>query len=314
MRRGLFAVALAVVCLPSCKPEIDERTSIITSARLLAVRADPPEGAPLASIALTALWADPTAAPDASAGDVPIDWAFCDERKPLAELGPVSPKCLRRAGDAFEVLGKGERVMATLPQKACRRFGPEVPEAVKDEPPGRPVDPDQTGGYYQPLRVAAVSAGQEAFAIARVRLTCGTAGASPEQLSDLAARNHPNTNPTVEAVTANGTTLTEGAPVAVPPGSAVSLRADWGTSSETYAVYDLGSHAVAARREGMRVSWFATAGAFDAEHTGRDEGDGASFSDNAWTAPENVGAVRVWVVVRDDRGGVGWRAFVIEVR
>ena len=60
--------------------------------------------------------------------------------------------------------------------------------------------------------------------------------------------------------------------------------------------------------------WFATAGTFDEDHTGREEGDVAPSTDNAWTAPSSAGQVHLWAVIRDDRGGVGWRSFTIDVR
>jgi hypothetical protein len=33
-----------------------------------------------------------------------------------------------------------------------------------------------------------------------------------------------------------------------------------------------------------------------------------------FTAPSVPGTLRAWVVLRDERGGVGWRAFSLDVR
>jgi hypothetical protein len=64
----------------------------------------------------------------------------------------------------------------------------------------------------------------------------------------------------------------------------------------------------------MRVSWFASAGTFEHDRSGRPEADaGSPFSDNAWTAPSEAGDVRLWVVLRDDRGGVGYGSFYVHV-
>src|SRR5439155_9946172 len=123
--------------------------------------------------------------------NAPIEWAFCDDRKPLAELGPVSPRCLRRDGEWFEPLGVGAQASGVLPQQTCRNFGPEVPQPKEKEPPGRPVDPDTTGGYYQPLRVAIPSAEGLVLGIGRTRITCGIVGATAEQIADLKQRSHP---------------------------------------------------------------------------------------------------------------------------
>ena len=65
----------------------------------------------------------------------------------------------------------------------------------------------------------------------------------------------------------------------------------------------------------MRVSWFATRGTVDKDHTGRLESESdETSSDNIWTAPEETGPVFMWVVLRDDRGGVDWQSFKVDVQ
>jgi hypothetical protein len=316
--RAIYIIPCAAM-IAGCKPDIDDRTSLVSEPRILAVRSEPAEAAPQGSVTLTALVVDR----NGSLASAPFDWAFCDERKPLAELGPVSPRCLQRAGDFFEPLGGGPQVTAAVPQKACRQFGPEVPEAKKDEPTGRPVDPDPTGGYYQPVRVVIASAVGDLVGIGRTRLACGFVGPTPEQLADLKARTHLNVNPALDGVSA---LVPDDAPEAinvVRAGERVPLTARWATcasdapactGAEAYASYDVATQSVAARREAIRLSWFTTAGTFDEDHTGRAATDEATTSDNAWTAPAVAGPAHVWVVVRDDRGGVGWRGFAFDVR
>ena len=69
-----------------------------------------------------------------------------------------------------------------------------------------------------------------------------------------------------------------------------------------------------ARREEMRVSWFATAGAFRDGRTGRTEAEADEIeTENVWTAPEQPGEVVLWVVLRDDRGGVTWQSYRMQV-
>ncbi len=63
----------------------------------------------------------------------------------------------------------------------------------------------------------------------------------------------------------------------------------------------------------MRVSWVATGGAFDDDTTGRAPTDATPYTDDGWTAPSTPGTVHVWAVLRDDRGGIGWRSYVIDV-
>ena len=125
-----------------------------------------------------------------------LDWALCIDRNPLANLGPVSPSCAEATGSGFIELGKAPAETAALPTNACLLFGPDVPPVVGNEPPGRPVDPDPTGGYYQPVRLAA----GDQIAIGEVRITCDVPGATPAQLGMLAMDTHPNTNPQIDAV------------------------------------------------------------------------------------------------------------------
>ena len=85
--------------------------------------------------------------------------------------------------------------------------------------------------------------------------------------------------------------------------------------SEPYGYFDPLAREVRDRRESMRVSWFANDGVFDHDRTGRSEAEAdQSFSDNAWTAPEASGEVLLWVVLRDDRGGVGFESYRVRVK
>jgi len=63
----------------------------------------------------------------------------------------------------------------------------------------------------------------------------------------------------------------------------------------------------------MRVSWFATDGSFDQDRTGRDETDMTTATDNDWVAPTTPGVVHLWLVLRDSRGGIDWRALDLTV-
>jgi hypothetical protein len=68
------------------------------------------------------------------------------------------------------------------------------------------------------------------------------------------------------------------------------------------------------RREAIRISWFASAGTFEHERTGRGENEiGHATSDNQWVASRESRDVLLWVVIRDDRGGVGWRSYTLRV-
>jgi hypothetical protein len=118
--------------------------------------------------------------------------------------------------------------------------------------------------------------------------------------------------------------------VTVAPGESVSLTASWANcavctgsgcgaptpcaGSESYVNLDLIEHRIVAHRESIRVSWFSANGSFEHDRTGRAEAEAKTTNtENTWTAPNTEAEVNVWVVIRDDRGGVGWSSYVIHV-
>jgi hypothetical protein len=320
----LTATALAIAVVAACKPDLNEAVSLVSSPRVLAVKTEPAEARPKSSVHLTALYVD-------SSGPVsspPIDWAWCDARKPLKELGPVNAACAETSGDPFVPLGSGGQVAGTVPEDSCRQFGPDTPPAADGGVVGRPVDPDTTGGYYQPARLAVSASSGDVLAISETRLSCGLSSATPEQSAAFGAAYHANLNPVVDSLSAaDGPPFVSdehGATNPLQAGAQLTLRASWAscpadatascTGAESYFVLDLSSHQLVVQREGMRVSWFATGGTFGLDRTGRDSSDTTPWSENAWTAPTQPGVVHVWVVLRDDRGGVGWRGYAFDVR
>lgn len=340
-----------------CQPSLDQTVSLVDKPRLLAVRAEPAEAPPMPPTEVTfkALFAGPRGVE--SGGQ--IEWSFCNARKPLAELGPVSPVCLQPAvGSSFIPIGSGAQVMGVIPDVACRQFGPAVPMAtMPGQPPGRPVDPDPTGGYYQPVQVFASTPDGDALGVFRSRISCGLAGGTGEQQAAYGHGYRINVNPDVAALNVvGGAALTPhagGATNAVHPGEKLTLRVSWATcpltdkcgdgvcgpdetatgcaadcanvntnpmgctGAERYMNLDLVSDKIVDQRERITVSWFATGGAFDSDTTGRDSTDTATTSDDGWQAPSQStpqNPVVLWVVLHDDRGGVGWQEYALDVR
>jgi hypothetical protein len=199
--------------------------------------------------------------------------------------------------------------MATVPANACALFGPDPPPQMMGQPPLRPRDPDVTGGYYQPLRL--VDGEVTGFALERV--TCDLAQAGADLAVEYAATYHANANPSLQPLTATA----GGAPVAltaIPAGSVIDFSVGWPADAvESFPVFDVNAAALITHRESMRVSWFATAGSFTHEVTGRDETDSATSTDNLWTAPSTPGPVHLWLVLRDSRGGVDFAAYELTV-
>ncbi|HWU85797.1 MAG TPA: hypothetical protein VN253_00875, partial [Kofleriaceae bacterium] len=191
-------------------------------------------------------------------------------------------------------------VTAALPADACVRFGPEVP-------PGnfRPRDPDPSGGFYQPLRVDVdADAAPALIAFGLSRITCKLPNATADLARQYEQRYVANRNPTLDE---------PAVPAAVPAHSAVELAASWPKdSAEPYLYFDQLAQALVPRREAMRLSWFATAGALDVDATAVGEDDPATRVTTTWHTPA-PGPATLWFVLRDSRGGVATRAVSITV-
>jgi hypothetical protein len=348
------AIALCMMGLGAlgCTPELPSGASIIESPRILAIRAEPAETTPKTNSPTDITWSTLYAGPDGEEDPSVLDWALCEERKPIATAGEISPACLVPSGIVLVDLGNGGSVTGNVPDDGCRLFGPNPPPPAPGQPPARPSDPDSTGGYYQPLRIAENRNGHYEYAVGLSRISCGLAHVSADQTTAYQERYRPNENPKLSGVVvspgSNEMQLTEDATTtaSVKTSSPVLMRASWPdcpqtptcgdgfcganedktncpddctdphgcTGSEPYVAYDPSSLAVVDRREGMRVSWYATGGTFEHDRSGRTE-DQASIpsADNTWTAPDHAGDVHVWVVLRDDRGGVDWGSYLVHV-
>lgn len=309
------AVLLTCLAMPACVPDIDDDTSLVSTARVLAIAAEPPEAGEGDAVSFTALVASP-----ADAGDA-VTFSFCSARKPLSELGPVDPSCLDGSPAARVPLGSGESAGGAIDRSACSVFGPRRPSAEPGQPAGRAADPDATGGYYQP--VLAELPGQLAV-LGGVRLDCGLPSADRAQVIDYNQRHRINQNPRIDRLEAlRGDVWTElepgGAPLQVGAGERLELRVQWAecagdqrcTGAEAYVMYDAGARAIVERTETLLASWYATDGAFDEP---RSAAASAAFqAENGWSAPREPGPVRLWVVLRDGRGGVGYGAYRLEI-
>lgn len=306
--------ALVPLTLVACAPTLDDPGARVTSRRVLAVRFEPAEAAPGEALRVTALVADPR-----GGADPVVRWSWCDARPSLSSLAPASTRCLVD-GPWQRPAGEGTTASTTMPTAACSTFGPDPPDTAQGDD-ARPVDPDATGGYQVPLRVVADAATSLGFA----RVKCNLAGVTREQSVAWARRYRTNANPVFEAIErvegATVTAIAEGAVVAVRPGARVTLRVRWPACSgdaacggaERYARFDPVTREIVEGREAMRVSWYTSDGDVRDVRTGRDRDDLARESDNVFTAPGAAGDVTLWVVLRDERGGVAWTTLRLRV-
>jgi len=316
------SILFALFCLgaQACKPDLGPTSSLVLAPRVIAVRGTPPEAPPGAlSVTYDFLAVQPDGRIDTSGA-----WMLCTTPKSTAENAPVSNGCLTDGG---VFLGAGSTTTAKLSSNACALFGPQPPPPMKGQPPGRPQDPDITGGFYQPVRLDLLPSddgGLRGFAFERV--SCTIPGLPPDIAKAIREGYHQNQNPVLSQVTGafdGGTPVvwipaSDGgtAPVSmqIPAGTGINLQASWTPeSAETYTIYDVTTQAVANKREAMRVSWFAGAGTFALDSSGRLEADLETFTDNQWTAPNDAGPVHFWAVLRDSRGGTDFAEYQIEV-
>jgi hypothetical protein len=225
-------VATAPIVAAACREPLDDNLSEVDAPRVVAIVATPPEAKPNEEVAYRALLVD-------ASGEIvesTLDWAYCIARKPQSTLGPVSDACLAQAGPQIVPIGNGLSVAGLVPADACRLFGPDPPEAALGEPAGRPLDPDPSGGYFQPIRVL-TGLEPTGVVVSGVRIACGVAGASPEVGADFGRRYRPNDNPVVESLTwvEGGSVIApdddasgHGAPtLTVARGARMTLRVAW---------------------------------------------------------------------------------------
>ena len=302
MTRPRFAGAVTLAFLfatPTCIPDLGPGDSLLISTRILAVRADPAEAPPGTKVTFKAF----VAGPGGAVTTAPIAWDFCAAPRPLTDDNVVSNACLGTS--SLVSAGTGPATVATTPRNGCSLFGPEPPSGGF-----RPTDPDATGGYYQPLRLDLAGA-QTAFALARIH--CDLANAGAAAASAFAAAYRMNQNPSLLGIT--GAIGGVAVPLtAIPAGERVQLTATWtAADAETFAYFDPSSQSVSRQREAMQVAWYATSGAFDTESTGRAATDSATSSDDVWTPPSTAGTARIFVVLRDSRGGVDFASVELTV-
>jgi hypothetical protein len=302
---------LIVVALVGCKPDLGSPASLITGLRILGVKTEPPEVAPGMPVKTDLLVVDPSGRMSPSAM-----WALCLAHKPPAENNVVANDCSQQGKQLEPIAESGPRITVTIPPNACALNGPDTPPTKMGEPPVRARDADVTGGYYQPFEVKVAAA--NAFVLERI--SCNLPNVAVEVAKDFQMRYQTNTNPAFLKLLVGGLDLpavTQGASPAtvhVTPGQSVGFEAFWTPESrENFPVYDLASQMIVDRTEQLTVSWFATAGEFDRDQTGTTEGDKASSITNLWVAPPVAGPVHLWIVLRDNRGGLDFREYLLTV-
>lgn len=324
-----------ILLLVACTSPLPDPTSLVDAPRVLAVQVTPAEAEPGAALVFHTLYADATG--PLLDGDVAL--AACLARKPLAETGPVATSCLDPDGDVLDPFGAGLDVTGTMPEDACSTFGP-LPATEETDTAGgdpRPVDPDVTGGYYQPVMAFA----DDAVTLVSARVRCGLTNVDQDTYVAYNQGYHDNTAPEVAALTVDGSpapTVDAGAELPLSVGwtscpttptcgdglctvgeDLTSCPDDCNTpvgcaGAEGYLRYDNDVAELVTAREAISVTWFGTGGTFAEARGGRAADDEGTTVDGTWTAPPSAGTAWIWAVLRDDRGGVGVAGVPVTVR
>jgi len=288
-----------ILLVAACAPELPAEDGVVTELHVLAVRGEPAEAKPGATVEYTAL----VAGPGRAAAGVDPAWAFCTAPKPPTENNIVSSSCLQAS--ALVPVGRGPSISAVTPRNACSLFGPDTPTGGF-----RPRDPDVTGGYYQPLRIDLAGAAP-AFHLERIQCELGMAPS--DIVTDFAAVYVPNVNPRIVALRAS-TPGGEIALDAVPPRAHLTFAVSWLPEDvETFAYFDRASQSISTQRESMRVAWYVTAGRLGVATNGRAADDPLAGVTNTWEAPSNASTTALWVVLRDSRGGADFARYELTV-
>lgn len=283
-RLGLLPLLL--IATVSCQDTFDLRPSQILAPRLLAVIAEPPEALPGALVKYTAVYADLPTTPPTLAEPA---WAYCSQSPRPADYNSIAEACLQPVAPWIVAVGQGYQITTQLPLDACGKFGSEPPPPTPGESAIRPTDPDATGGFYQPLRV-----GRPEFTFAQIRVGCAPSQATAEVAREFRTRYVPNRNPSVSPIEVLKTS-----------DGLIRLRATIRQGSlESYVVYDLGSRTITPRNEVLRAQWFASNASLAIDSALPN--DAATLENVVTRVPGNIGA-RVWLVLRDDRGGVAYQ-------
>lgn len=273
----LVAAALCAGCANDFDP-----ASFVDKLRLLAVVANPPEVAPGEAVTLTATAVNP-------GGSTPtVTWDACLLPPPPATGESVNQACVTlMGGDQLVHLGDGATIATTMPAVTPSMVGL----------------PDQTNGFYLPVRVRLDADGKSLVAFYSLRIYLGA-------LSPNARNQNPTftgmfTATSADAGASDVTAVPDAPPLLeVTAQQEVDLRAlVTPESAETFVVYDGDPRTTPPRTvtEAVAITWYTTAGHFTNEGTGIAKPDTTLVLDKH--LPASGSTIDLWAVARDDRGG-----------
>lgn len=241
---------------------------LVDRTRVLAVRAEPPEAAPGATVTLSALVVDPD-------GDPEVAWIGCAFPVDCPDYAAVQD--LAAADTSTMTADELAAWQADSAAVGFLGFGVGLSPTLL-----------VSGGGSATVVLDAVPAGK---ALGDVTLGDPEATEIATKSVTVSDSEAPNQNPGVESLSVDGESV-----ATVSPGEVVSLTTTLTDGSAEGYVDEDGE----TQTEAPSVSYYVSDGTLMPSSATADD------SEVSWTAPDAAGAVDVWVVVRDGRGGIGW--------
>lgn len=291
--------ALAALLLTGCPGDFEKQSEIV-KLRVLAVQAEPAElivepGQPLPRTTLTALAVEPSGAP------IAMEYALCTVQEAVPPPDVDCPGTqgipLAPAGPTSAVLDLGDPRAIALALRLAQDAG--LADGGGLPPGGVPV---LVGFRATAPAHTLPDGGPPGMGAGDVQILQG--------LTTVTARGPgapPNQNPAVAALRMGDA----GLDIAPDGTSAAPAR----TTQRLTPVPAPGSKEPAdGGVEALGYSFFATAGSISSLRSTDTTATGQSadtFVD--WSTPASAQQARLWVVVRDGRGGVGWIARSVDV-
>jgi hypothetical protein len=310
-----FVPVWSLLAFAACAPDLNVKASRVVQTRVVAVRATPAEARPGENVTWQAIVVSPLPAPPAPQ----IDWAFCNVPRSPSDPITVSNVCLApidpNASTVTQIQGaSGYSAQGQIPIDACRTIGPELPPTDMMGNPQRPPDADITGGYQLPVRLVLSDQTGVDISFDRQRVRCNLANAPSSAASEYQMRYVANQNPAITSLAfadAPPAPTDGSARFAAPRGRTYTIRVSWDASSvESYVLFDPATRSIKERSESLEIGWFTNGGSFERDRTTPDD---PTSSSNELTIDEDVGApLTVWIILRDERGGVGFTSLVLE--
>ena len=286
-------LALVASLLAACLAADRTNDSAVEHARILAVVASPAEVSPGAVVQFQAVVASPV-----GSAAQPLHWSFCATARAAGDNTAASPACVTSMERPLS--GSQPELSAVLPSDACKIFGSET---ASGHAPNRA---DATGGYYQPLRVA-LDTGE--IAIARTRVSCALPSAPLAVALAYTQQYAPNVAPTIAGVRL----LVDGverAADALVAGESSTVRLELEPDArESYLLYEPHSGLLQTVAEQLEVSWYVAGGSFASPRTTVS----GLRADNTLRLADGISRAHLWLVLRDDRGGVAVTDSALEI-